>query len=408
MNKTSNKNLLSYSLLAFCLAFIGLPIYIYLPNYYANNFNLDLKVIAGILFITRLVDTIQDPIFGIISDKFSYLKKKIILFTCPFLGISFLFLFYPLDFLSLNLWLIIFLILTYSFFSLIYINYQSYAVSLSKDYNVKTKIIAFREIFFITGIIFAASTPAILTNFFGEVRSFFFIGIGYFFLSILFGLIFYFYAPAFNKNLKLNFNLSKTFKNPQLRKFFLLFLFNSISASIPAVLILFFVETVLNAKHLTGLFLIIYFVGLLLGTLFWSRLSFKINNKVKSWLMAMFVTLFSFIWCYFLGEGDILFYALISLFSGFGFGADFCLGYSILTDIIQKNKLQNNETTIFSVCNFIIKISLTLASSILIYFIGYFEDYSLTYKQEFISFSYAILPVVIRIFSILILYKNFK
>ena len=57
MSKINNKNLISYSLLAFCLSFIGLPIYIYLPNYYADNFAVGLKTMAIILLVTRLVDT---------------------------------------------------------------------------------------------------------------------------------------------------------------------------------------------------------------------------------------------------------------------------------------------------------------------------------------------------------------
>ena len=66
----SNKNLISYSLLAFCLSFMGLPLYIYLPNYYADNFGVTLQNIAIILFVTRLIDAVQDPIFGIFSDKY--------------------------------------------------------------------------------------------------------------------------------------------------------------------------------------------------------------------------------------------------------------------------------------------------------------------------------------------------
>ena len=41
----SRKNLILYSTLAFCLAFIGLPMYIYLPSFYHDNFSIKLETI---------------------------------------------------------------------------------------------------------------------------------------------------------------------------------------------------------------------------------------------------------------------------------------------------------------------------------------------------------------------------
>lgn len=404
----TNKSLVSYSLLAFCLSFIGLPIYIYLPNYYANNFGISLQSMAFILLATRLVDTIQDPIFGVVSDHFSHLKKKIVCFLSPFLGLAFLLLFYPLDSFDVEIWLVVFLILTYSLFSLIYINYQSMAVSFSDDYHEKTRIISYREFGFIFGIIFAASAPAILFEYFGEIKSFLLIGIVYLFLIIVFAVIFYYFAPANNYQEK-----SKSppfwilFKNSLLRKYFIVFFLNAMSSAIPAVLILFFVEEVIGRKNLAGMFLLLYFVGLLFGVVLWTKLSKILNDKVKTFTISILSTVFVFVWCYFLGQGDVLFYGLICIFAGIGFGGDFALSYSILTDLIQKYKLQDSESAIFGVTNFLIKISLTLSSALLIYFIGALEGQE-DVKKEFISFSYAVLPILFRIAAATFLYNNFK
>lgn len=407
-----NKAILSYASLAFALSFIGLPIYIYLPNYYFHNYNLDLKIIALILFLTRFVDAIQDPFLGIISDKFSHLKKKIIVFSCPFLGLSFFFLFNPIGALSVYWWLIIFLIIVYSIFSLIYINYQSYCVSFTQDYNFKTKIISFREMFFIFGIITAASLPSVLVNYFTEKQSFFILGIFFLFLILFLGIIFYYFAPNIsyqnqNSPLKIS-NIFAVFKNDILKKFFLIFLFNSISSSIPAALILFFIEDVLKLKNFTGLFMILYFLGLLVGTIFWTKISKIYNNKAKPWLWAMIFASITFSFCYFLEAKSLILYAIICFLSGFGFGSDFCLGYSILTDIIQKYKLEKNESVIFGIANFIIKISLAISSAILIYFIGYFSEISIALKEHFITISYAILPILFRIISAILIYLNLK
>ena len=161
----SKKQLLSYILLSFPLAFIGLPIYIYLPNFYDQNFNITLQEIATILLLTRFSDATLDPIIGIISDKYKHLRKKIIYLSCPLLGISVLMLFSPqFHFAGIKVSLVIFLFLTYFLFSIIWINHQSLAVSFTKDYNLKTKIIAYRESIFIFGIIFASIFPFLLFN----------------------------------------------------------------------------------------------------------------------------------------------------------------------------------------------------------------------------------------------------
>lgn len=408
MTKLNNKNLVSYSLLAFCLSFIGLPIYIYLPNYYANNFGITLQSMAFILLVTRLFDTIQDPIFGIVSDRFAYLKKKIVCYLSPLLGLAFLFLFYPVKGFDIQLWLVVFLILTYSLFSLIYINYQSLAVSFSDDYHEKTRIISYREFGFIFGIIFAASAPALLFDYFGEVKSFLLIGVVYACLITIFAFIFYYFAPQIHYSKKVDSqSFWLLFKNSLLKKYFIVFLLNAISSAIPAALILFFVEEIIGRKNMAGVFLLLYFVGLLFGVVLWTRLSKFLNDKVKAFVISILFTAVIFVWCYFLGAGDVLFYGLICVLAGVGFGGDFALAYSILTDIIQKHKLQNFESAIFGVTNFIIKISLTISSAILIYFIGVFEGQE-DVKKEFISFSYGILPVIFRILAAAFLFNNFK
>ena len=406
MSAITNKNLIAYSLLAFCLSFIGLPIYIYLPNYYADNFAISLKTIAVILLITRLIDTIQDPLFGILSDKLSHLKKKLICGFAPFLGISFLLLFYPLTS-NIELWLTIFLITTYSLFSIIYINYQSYAVAFSNDYYLKTKIISYREFAFIFGVIFAVAGPSLLFKYFSEPQSFFIICLVYIFLIILFALIFYYKVPDNNYQFNNKGSLKLVLQSSILRKYFLIFFLNSVSSSIPAVLIIFFVENILAAKNLVGLFLLLYFFGLLLGVAFWTVLSKILKDKVITFVIAILFTVFVFAWCYFLKAGDIWYYGIICILSGIGFGGDFALAYSILTDIIQKYKLADSETTIFGMTNFIIKISLTLSSAALIYFIGVLEN-DVASKKQFIAFSYAVLPIVFRILAAVTLYKNFK
>ena len=65
------------------------------------------------------------------------------------------------------------------------------------------------------------------------------------------------------------------------------------------------------------------------------------------------------------------------------------------------------KTTIFGVVNFIIKISLTISSFILIYLIGKFE-YNLALRKDLIKISYCILPIIFRVLSIIITIRTLK
>lgn len=405
------KQLYSYILLSFPLAFIGLPIYIYLPNFYDQNFAISLQEIATILFFSRFGDAALDPLVGVLSDKYQQFRKKIIIICCPLLGLSVFCLFSPiLSILSLKLSLIIFLFLTYSLFSIIWINHQALAVSFTNNYNLKTKIIAYRESIFMFGVIFASIFPFILEKFFDSVKSFEILGIFYFFLIIFCAFFFVKYVKIQDKTTKNDKFELKSFKNliyiKKLRKFFVIFFFNSVASSIPASLITFFVAKVLNLESYIGIFLIIYFVGLIFGIGFWSYLSKKINNKTRAWLYSSIVTSLIFPFCFMLGENDFLLYSLICFLSGFAFGGDFSLSYSVLTDIIQEKKIRNNETTIFAATNFTIKISFTILSALLIFSLGTIRDLGdLNLEKSFLSYSYGLIPCFFKVLTSLLLFN---
>ena len=70
MNK---KNIINYSVLAIPLAFVGLPIYINVSDFYVRHFEINIAFLALIILGVRLLDAIQEPFLGLLSD---YLIKK--------------------------------------------------------------------------------------------------------------------------------------------------------------------------------------------------------------------------------------------------------------------------------------------------------------------------------------------
>ena len=78
MKDTNTYNTLKYSLIAFPLAFAGIPIYLHAPDYYVSNIGIKIEIIGFALLLLRLVDAILDPLIGSLSDEFYKYRDKII------------------------------------------------------------------------------------------------------------------------------------------------------------------------------------------------------------------------------------------------------------------------------------------------------------------------------------------
>ena len=158
---------LSYGGLACSLGFIGLPLYVYLPKFYSEAFGISLVSLSFLLFFSRIIDTIQDPLIGWVSDRL--VKKgisrfKIMLFCAPLLFIGFLGLLFPPEWLSRYFWIGFSLITTYTFYSFISINYYTSATEITENYNQQTKLVSTREGLALVGIAVGSILPSTLQN----------------------------------------------------------------------------------------------------------------------------------------------------------------------------------------------------------------------------------------------------
>ena len=60
---------LRYGLMALPLAFVALPLYVFLPNYYARSFGLPLASLGVLLLVARVADAVIDPLLGRWVDR---------------------------------------------------------------------------------------------------------------------------------------------------------------------------------------------------------------------------------------------------------------------------------------------------------------------------------------------------
>ena len=69
MKTTPLKIRVAYSLPAFALAIIGIPVYVYIPKFYTDVVGIDIAVAGALLFGVRLFDAVTDPLMGTLSDR---------------------------------------------------------------------------------------------------------------------------------------------------------------------------------------------------------------------------------------------------------------------------------------------------------------------------------------------------
>lgn len=401
--------ILKYSIMAFPLAFLGIPLYIYIPKFYHDYYGVSLEFIGIILFLSRLFDAFIDPLLGVISDKWRLTQHKYFIFFS--LGLIFFFnaLFYLEQGLSENfssMWFGICTISIYLCFSLIFINYYNLGLNIVNTDLLKVKLSSFRELSGFLGMIFASISPLLLMNYFYDQGKAFSAYAIIFSFLIFAALIFLpklslkdrankgenFYQTTIN-------NLYYVYKNASLRWLIIIFFINSLPIAITSNLLSFYVDKSLGSQDSMLLFLITYLVSGFLGALI-CLLFFKSANKINVLLLMMSISAISFSVAYFLDPSTSYIFYFVCVISGIGSGGELVMLPAIASDVLEDNK--NYGNTFFALWASCTKITLAIAAGIFLPLISISGNFlpNITLDNK-IKFYYAVIPLIIKFISII-------
>ncbi len=412
MRHVSPWQLAAYGVLGFPLAMAALPIYVHVPHFYSDTLGLSLASVGGLLLAARLLDAVQDPILGWWSDRRRdkpFGRWVFIAAGAPLLAIGMVGLFNPPDLpgRELGVWLIVNLVIVYTAYSLVTISYQAHGAEISDDIAERTRVTAWREGFALLGVFLAAALPEILKKTLGEREGF--AQFSYVFVPIVLvaaAIAMLRSPPALAKPPPADSHIFRALllplRNPRFRRLAVVFVLNGIAASIPATLVLFFIEDVVRRPDLTAVFLIAYFAAGAAGLPGWVWLARRFG-KVNAWLVGMGVSIAAFIWAFSLGPDGTVEYFVICVMSGLGLGADLALPPSILADVIdddEKRGLGRSEGAYFGLWNLATKMNLALAAGIALPLLGAFGYAPRTAKRVdallILAGVYALLPCALK------------
>lgn len=366
----SNRHLMSYSLLAFPLAFAGLPLYINAPDFYSRELGVSLGVIGMVLLLIRLFDAIQDPLIGYVSDKFAHQRLNIVITgACLLLvGMGSVFI-GPIADVSTVTWFAVSMLMATTGFSIVTINFTMIGSFWFDNDQIRTKVAAWRESVGLIGLLIAAVLPSILMSIWDVAVAYQLVVFTFSLCLIVAMLFFYgFYRSLSEQHTVKTTRSSQPFTFIRLlfgqqKRFFLSYFLSQLAASLPAVMVLFFINDYLRAEKLTGLFLFIYFVAGAACMPLWVSLAKRVG-KQKTWLLAMLLSIVTFLGATLLTRDAWIAYAVICGLSGIALGADLALPPAILADKINDAHSESQATQFYGVLALLPKLAVAICSGL--------------------------------------------
>ncbi|MGD9287163.1 MAG: glycoside-pentoside-hexuronide (GPH):cation symporter [Desulfobacterales bacterium] len=349
---------ISYALPSFFMAVIGIPVYVYIPKFYTDVIGVNIAFLGYILFSVRIFDAVTDPMIGYLSDRTrtrAGRRRPYIAIGSVFVALAMIMLFNPpaVSATLETVWFGVCIYALFLFWTIVVVPYESLGPEITFNYNERTSLFGWRDGFLIAGTLAAASSPAIVQWLFGltgdaegERSKFFWISMIYAPLLIASCL----WCVMAIKELPhgqdkrpsdIRVGLRQTAHNKPFIILLIAYTVSAIGNNLPATLILYYVEYVLQSK-MADAFLLLYFATGIFFLPVWIRMSHRTGKKI-AWIASMAINTGAFIGVFFLGPGDTLIYGILVFLSGIGFGATLAIPSAIQADVIDYDELLTGE-----------------------------------------------------------------
>lgn len=313
----------AYSVFAAIIYGAGLPIYIYAPKYYADTFGVSLTALGTVLLLLRLIDVVQDPLLGWVSERLRGARGIAVTAGVALLGISMVGLFAVTPPMGPVLWFGITITGLFTAFSFLTINF--YAQGIAKAERLgdggHLRLAAWRESGALLGICAAAVAPTLLMGITGAPFATF--AWGFAAVSLFAALAMW---PEWQPRLEADdpIPISAILSDGPARRLLILALINATPLAVSSTMFLFFVESRLEAPGWEGGLLVLFFLAAAVSAPIWSALADR-HGARRVLLAAMVLAIASFGGTLTLGAGDAAAFAVICVLSGATIGADLTL-----------------------------------------------------------------------------------
>jgi GPH family glycoside/pentoside/hexuronide:cation symporter len=401
-----------YGLLGLPLAFVALPVYVHLPNVYAQQYGVPLAALGGVLLLSRSVDAVVDPWLGRLGDALYRHSLRAVWLAAVLLAVAvalgFAALFSPpvLSGAGLLVWVGAALTLSHLAYSGLGILHQAWAARQGGGGVVQSRWVAWREGFALLGVLLASALPALwgwaLTTAL---------------LVLMLALGLFTWQRTAKSAASPNAAVAPTqeassvwqpWKHAGFRRLLMVFMLNGLASAVPATLVLFFVQDLLQApKAMEPLFLGLYFAAGALSFPFWLQVMDRIG-LLRTWASGMALSVLAFVSVVTLGVGDTTGFLVVCALSGMALGADLTVPGALLNELIDRcGERGRTDGAFMGWWNLATKLNLALAAGLslpLLGLWGYAPGQHDANAVMALGLAYGLLPCMLKLLAGLALY----
>jgi len=344
------RQLLAYGLPALPIAALSLPFYVMVPEFYTREVGIPIAMVGFVLLLVRVLDAITDPLAGALADwtrpGFGRRRSWVIL-AAPLVALATWFVMRPPEGVG-PMYLLIWASVLSLAWTALSVPYQAWGAELSRSYEGRTRVAAFRESFTVLGTLIALLLPAIVQLQGGSSRD----GLGAVALLVavllpLGAAIAIRATPEPVERIHdagggLRAGLACLAANRPFRRLLAAFFVNSLANGLPATLFLFFVADRLGAAEQAGPLLVLYFLCGVGGVPLWLWLARR-TSKHRAWALGMVLASAAFAAAPFLGPGQVGLFAAVCVLTGFALGADVVLPAAVQADVIDVDTAASGQ-----------------------------------------------------------------
>jgi len=341
-----------FAVFAALLASAGLPLYIHAPKFYVDEYGVSLAALGTVLFGLRLLDVVQDPLLGRLSERLRAYRAMSVLIAVLAMAGAMLGLFAVTPPIAPLWWFALMLTVVFSAFSYLTICFYAQGVA-SADHlpgQGHLRLARWRETGALLGICAAAVAPLVLGGYAGFSLAF--LGLAMVALWAMAG-------QWQGVDLPGSTGFGRVLRDAVARRLLLVALVNAAPVAVSSTLFLFFVESRLAAPGWEGPFLLLFFLSAALAAPFWGRLAEEYGAK-RVLLAAMALSIAAFGGAILLGAGDLWAFGVICLVSGVALGADMTLLPALFAT--RMAAISPNAAEGFGLWSFVSKFTLALAA----------------------------------------------
>ncbi len=401
------KRLPAYALFAALLACAGLPIYIHAPKFYVDEYGVSLTALGAVLFGLRLLDVVQDPLLGRLSEKLRDQRGLAVGIGCAVIALAMIGLFAVPPMTSPVLWFGIMLTLVFSAFSFLTICFYAQGVAKADKMAGQghLRLARWRETGGLLGVCVASVAPVVL----GMMMDAPFAGFAVGFAVLAFASALAMRGEWASVDVPESTGFGTVLRDTLARRLLFIALLNAAPVAVSSTLFLFYVESALDAPGYEGPLLLLFFLSAAGAAPVWGALAERYGAQ-RVLLSAMVLAIFAFGGALFLGVGDVWLFALVCVASGAAMGADLTLLPALFAT--RMAQIAPSAAEGFGLWSFVSKFTLALAAAILLPVLdtaGYVsggESPPPEKAVDLLRLLYAGVPCVLKLAAIFLLWRT--